>query len=123
MPDHLKIRNGTGKYILKKAVEDLLPREILNRPKMGFPTPLRQWLLSAQAAPLFAMLEQKGSVLDDVVDRRALQGLIARHKENREDATDRLWRLLNLHLWGEIFLHGRRELCFEPLLEAAPARI
>jgi asparagine synthase (glutamine-hydrolysing) len=119
VPDSLKIRNGTGKYILKKAVEDLLPAEILNRPKMGFPTPLRRWLLSEQAAPLFAMLEQKGGLLEDIVDRAALRELIERHRQDREDATDRLWRLVNLHLWGEIFLRGRQDLRHEPLLGGA----
>ena len=47
VPDQLKIRGGVQKYILKKAVEDLLPREIVYRKKMGFPTPLRQWLLDS----------------------------------------------------------------------------
>ncbi len=38
---------GTGKYILKRAVEDLLPREVIYRKKMGFPTPLRRWTAAA----------------------------------------------------------------------------
>ncbi len=41
VPDNLKIRDGEGKYILKRAVEDLLPHDIIYRKKMGFPTPLR----------------------------------------------------------------------------------
>ena len=45
IPNRLKIHGATQKYILKKAVEDLLPRNIVYRKKMGFPTPIRQWLL------------------------------------------------------------------------------
>jgi asparagine synthetase B (glutamine-hydrolysing) len=37
----MKIRDGKGKYILRKAVENLLPQEALTRNKMGFPTPLK----------------------------------------------------------------------------------
>ena len=44
VPDRMKLRGGIGKYILKRAVEDILPRDIVYRKKMGFPTPLRQWL-------------------------------------------------------------------------------
>jgi asparagine synthase (glutamine-hydrolysing) len=38
-----------------------------------------------------------------------VESLIARHRSGREDATDRLWRLLNLQIWGDLFLTGRRE--------------
>ncbi|MBI3682350.1 MAG: asparagine synthase (glutamine-hydrolyzing) [Acidobacteria bacterium] len=124
VPDRLKIRRGSGKYILKKAFEDLLPAEILNRPKMGFPTPLRQWLRSEAAAPLFAMLVQKGGLLSEVADLGAVGDLLDRHQQNLEDATDRLWRLLNLQIWGEIFLRGNRDFRLEPLLAgAAQARL
>ena len=52
----------------------------------------------------------------------ALDALLARHRANTEDATDRLWRLLNLQLWGEIFITGRRERVWDGLLpQPAPA--
>jgi asparagine synthase (glutamine-hydrolysing) len=38
-----------------------------------------------------------------------MDALIARHRSGHEDATDRIWRLLNLQLWGDLFLTGRRE--------------
>lgn len=43
IPDSLKVKNGRTKHILKKAVEDLLPEEIINRPKQGFGAPVMQW--------------------------------------------------------------------------------
>src|ERR1700691_676033 len=49
IPDSLKIRGATQKYVLKKAVEGLLPAEIIHRKKMGFPTPLRGWLMDPRA--------------------------------------------------------------------------
>lgn len=109
IPDSLKIRGGTQKYILKRAVEDLLPREIVHRKKMGFPTPVRQWLLDRRAEPLYAALRDRHGFLASIVDREVLESLITRHLSKQEDATDRLWRLLNLQLWGDLFLTGRRE--------------
>ncbi|MDP2997183.1 MAG: asparagine synthase C-terminal domain-containing protein, partial [Bryobacterales bacterium] len=109
LPGEMKLRGTTGKYIFKKAAEGLVPREILYRRKMGFPTPLRSWLGEAAAAPLFDLLRAPDGLLAAYVDRRALENLIGRHQSGAEDATDRIWRLLNLQLWGEIFLTGRRE--------------
>jgi asparagine synthase (glutamine-hydrolysing) len=109
IPDRLKIRRGTQKYVLKKAMEDLLPRSIVHRKKMGFPTPLRSWLSDPLAEPLYACLLSRDGLLAAHLDMHEVESLIARHRSGREDATDRLWRLLNLQIWGDLFLTGRRE--------------
>jgi asparagine synthase (glutamine-hydrolysing) len=108
VPARLKLRNGEGKYILKKAVEDLLPREIIYRKKMGFPTPLRQWLLDPRAHVLYDALRARDGLLAAYIDWSALDRLLERHKGGLEDATDRIWRLLNLQLWGDLFLTGKQ---------------
>src|SRR5258708_36983052 len=91
IPDRLKIRGGTQKYILKKAVEDLLPREITYRKKMGFPTPLRQWLLDPRAEPLYAALRWGDGLVAGRFDIRAAEPLILRHRSGFGAATDRIW--------------------------------
>ena len=103
IPDRLKIRGSEQKYVFKKAVEDLLPREIVYRRKMGFPTPLKQWLREPDAAPLLDSLADRNSFLSAYVKTDAVQALIAGHRSGLVDATDRLWRLLNLELWGQRF--------------------
>jgi asparagine synthase (glutamine-hydrolysing) len=119
IPDGLKIRGRTQKYILKAAIRDLLPRHSIHRRKMGFPTPLRQWLLDPRAEPLYAALRSRDGLLGAYLDRRELEALIQRHRSGREDATDRIWRLVNLQLWGDLFLTGRREFAWGRA--AAPA--
>ena len=109
IPDRLKIRGSTQKYVLKKAVEDLLPREIVYRKKMGFPTPLRQWLLDGRAEPLYAALRSRDGLVAAHLDMAEVEALIERHRSGLEDATDRIWRLLNLQIWGDMFLTGRRD--------------
>jgi asparagine synthase (glutamine-hydrolysing) len=123
VPDDLKLRNGEGKYIVKKAVEDLLPRDIIYREKMGFPTPLRQWLLDPKADELFSMLLSRDGLVAEHIDSAWLRTLIESHKARRQDATDRLWRLLNLQLWGDMFLTGKREQRWDGLLQPAHAAL
>jgi asparagine synthase (glutamine-hydrolysing) len=106
LPDELKLP-ANGKWVLKKAVEDLLPRDIIYRPKMGFPTPLRQWLSEPRAEELLERLCDPRGLLANYFELGKLRRLVDRHKARVEDATDRIWRLLNLQIWGDVFLRGR----------------
>lgn len=109
IPERLKIQGRVQKYILKSAVSGLLPRAIVHRKKMGFPTPLAQWLRDPQAEKLYARLLSRNGLVASQFDLREVNALIHRHRSGQEDATDRIWRLLNLQLWGDLFLTGRRE--------------
>jgi asparagine synthase (glutamine-hydrolysing) len=106
IPESLKIRGGEQKYILKKAVEDLLPREIVYRTKKGFPTPLRQWLRDPESVAW----NLKDGFLAEYIEPKIVEDMLARHRAGLEDCTDRLWRLLNLAHWGDIHFgrEGRR---------------
>lgn len=122
VPDHLKIRGGEQKYVLKKAVGDLLPHDIIYRKKMGFPTPLRQWLGDRQAAPLLDGLVSRDGFLASCLDLSSLTALLHRHRSGMEDATDRIWRLLNLQLWGDLYFTGKKEALLSSMTPTVPAR-
>jgi asparagine synthase (glutamine-hydrolysing) len=119
VPEHMKLRGTEGKYVVKKAIEGLVPNEIIYRKKMGFPTPIRQWLMDPRARHLFELLRAKDGLLAGYIEPAAMEGLLERHVSGQEDATDRLWRLLNVQLWGDLFLTGRRERHWEGLLATA----
>src|SRR5581483_1851235 len=68
MPDQMKLRGSTQKYVLKKAVNGLLPHGITHRKKMGFPTPLRQWLRDARAEPLYRALGSRDGLIAEYFD-------------------------------------------------------
>jgi len=108
VPAHLKIQGGEGKYIVKKAVEDILPHDIIYRTKMGFPTPLRSWLRSGEAEPLLRRLTASDTIAAPFLRRGPVEALLGRHRSGQEDGTDRIWRLLNLVVWGDLFFTGRR---------------
>ncbi|MBM3813756.1 MAG: asparagine synthase (glutamine-hydrolyzing) [Acidimicrobiia bacterium] len=102
VPDRLRIHGSEQKYILKKAVEDLLPHRIVYRVKKGFPTPLRQWLRGRDAESVLSPLSAPDGFLLHYVRVEAVQKLLERHHAGWEDGTDRIWRLLNLAHWGEM---------------------
>jgi len=107
MPEEVKIRGGRLKHVLKKAVSGLLPRDILERKKRGFGTPMGAWL-KQDLAPLV-----RGLLSETVIRRRGLfhfptvRELIGLHEANRVDGTDRLLALLNLEIWSRLYLDGR----------------
>ncbi|HEY6721997.1 MAG TPA: asparagine synthase C-terminal domain-containing protein, partial [Burkholderiales bacterium] len=107
MPEGVKIRGGRLKHALKEAVSGLLPRDILERKKRGFGTPMGAWL-KQDLAPLV-----RGLLSESVVRNRelfhfpAVQELIGLHEANRVDGTDRLLALLNLEIWSRLYLDRR----------------
>lgn len=114
VPDSLKLRGKTGKYLIKKVAEKYLPLDIIYRPKMGFPTPLRQWLREPSAETWFEKIVNRKSLVSAYLDTERVKGLLDRHRRGHEDATERIWRLLNLAIWGEIFLNGGGgDFCYE----------
>jgi len=94
LPSSLKLKGREGKYLLKKAFEPHLPREILYRPKMGFAVPLASWF----RGPLRERVREGilGSVLAEsgFFDQRFLRELVDHHQSGRRDNSAPIWSLL-----------------------------
>jgi asparagine synthase (glutamine-hydrolysing) len=94
LPASFKLRNGEGKYLLKKALEPYLPAEILYRPKMGFAVPLTTWF----RGPLRQAVRQAvlGPVLADTgwFNARYLRRMVEDHQSGRRDYSAPLWTLM-----------------------------
>jgi asparagine synthase (glutamine-hydrolysing) len=106
IPQRHQLRGLTGKNILKKAVEDLLPHSILYRPKLGFPTPWSGWLAGPQLDAIESTLLAPRSLQRGLFKRKAIELLFKEHRANYRDHYDRIWRLLNLELWHRVCLEG-----------------
>ncbi len=94
LPPSFKIRGQEGKYLLKKAMEPMLPRDILYRPKMGFAVPLARWFRGplkerVRQAVLGPRLEATGWF-----NRDCLESLIDAHQSGARDYSAPLWTLL-----------------------------
>ena len=106
IPREVQIHGLAGKRILKKAVEDLLPHEILYRQKLGFPTPWSGWLAGSRLETIREMLLEPRSLQRGYFRRDAIEKLFAEHRAKHRDNYDRIWRLLNLELWHRVCLEG-----------------
>ncbi len=104
MPDRLKLRGLTTKWVLRESMKDLLPPKILKRPKMGFPVPLAQWF----RGPFRWVLDEY--VLSATAARRGMfhnafvAQLVKRHQSGAEDNAQRLWALVNFEIWCRRFI-------------------
>jgi asparagine synthase (glutamine-hydrolysing) len=102
IPQHLQLGGFAGKRILKKAVEDLLPRSILYRPKLGFPTPWSRWLAGPQLDVIRNLVLEPRSLARGLFQPSAIERIFAEHRAGYRDHYDRIWRLLNLELWQRV---------------------
>jgi asparagine synthase (glutamine-hydrolysing) len=104
MPVNLKLRGLKRKYILKRAAESLLPRDVVWRKKAGFGAPVRSWLRGA----LRPMVEDLLS--EETVRRRGLfrpeevRRIIDANLSGREDYNLQVFQLLTLELWQRTFM-------------------
>jgi asparagine synthase (glutamine-hydrolysing) len=106
LPVDLRLRGLSGKYLLKRAMQGLLPEQILHRQKLGFNIPYKIWLrhelrelLLDALAP--ARLQQQGLFRPSYV-----QTLVHEHLEGIRDHAHKLWQLLIFQLWAERYLFG-----------------
>jgi len=106
IPRKFQVQGLSGKRILKKAVQDLLPHEILYRKKLGFPTPWSRWLNGSQLQEIRNLLLEPRSMNRTFFKRPAIERLFDEHKAGHFDHCDRIWRLLNLELWHRVCIEG-----------------
>ena len=109
IPREVQLKGLSGKHILKKAVEDLLPHSILYRPKLGFPTPWSGWLAGPRLDSIEKLLLEPRSMERGFFKPDAVKRLFAEHRSKHRDNYDRIWRLLNLELWHRVCLEGESE--------------
>ena len=109
IPAAHQIKGMAGKFILKEAVEDLLPHDIIYRKKMGFPTPWAYWLAGPQLQQIETLLTEPRSAARGLFRPEAISRIFAEHRSGHRDHGNRIWRLLNLELWQRACLEGDLE--------------
>jgi asparagine synthase (glutamine-hydrolysing) len=107
IPQSIKLRGGNLKHVMKAALADVLPRDILERRKRGFGTPMGAWFKGALAPMLRQLLSRDSIERRGVFSHPAVAALIDAHEANRIDGTDRLLALLNFEIWARLYLDAR----------------
>ena len=103
LPLDQKITRTTTKYALRRALEPIVPSHVLNRPKLGFPVPIRHWL---QAGELLDWAHEMlaTSRTDELIDIPAVRRMLDEHLAGTSDHSRRLWTVLIFMLWHAIFV-------------------
>lgn len=99
MPSSLKMKGRETKYILKKAMEGLVPREILYREKQGFGVPIGEWINNQLRDRINDDLADSRSIGRGYFDSRYINTLLKEHANGRRDHANSLWMLWMLELW------------------------
>jgi asparagine synthase (glutamine-hydrolysing) len=109
IPEDLKLRGATTKYVLKKAMERYLPPSVLYRSKTGFGAPLRQWIAEDLQHPIEVLLGRKQLERRGLFDPATVERVLAENERDEADHAYLIYALLNLELWLETFVDRRGE--------------
>jgi len=106
IPGRFKLRGWQTKAVLRAALRDLVPREILTRRKMGFPVPVGRWF----RGPFWPVVEElvlgPRAIERGLFEPSVLRRLAEEHRAGTAEHGARLWHLANLEIWQRLFLDG-----------------
>ena len=109
LPPDLKIRRRETKYLLKRAVRDLLPAAVIERPKQGFGVPIDCWLRGALRDTVHDVLLDARTLRRDYFREPVVRRLLDEHGRGIRNWHSELWSLLVLELWHRMFVDRRPE--------------
>ena len=108
IPPELRLRNGTTKYIFKRALRGLLPDEIIDRPKRGFGVPLGRWFRGQLGDFVRDLLLSETSRRRGIFNTAYIEQLVHQHEKGRERDIQ-LWTLISFELWCRTVLDSSRK--------------
>ena len=101
VPLKMKIRNGTGKWLLRKLLAKHVPQELFERPKMGFAIPLDSWLRGPLRDWAEDLLSKKRLNEEGMFDASVIRRTWARHLEGKPGVAHQLWDILVYQSWAQ----------------------
>lgn len=107
IPSRLKIKGLKRKFILKKAVERILPKEVIYRKKAGFGAPIRSWLRGPLKPMIDDLLSKESVKRRGLFSPSAVRRLIQDYESGKEDLSLHIFNLLTLEIWFTQFLDNQ----------------
>jgi asparagine synthase (glutamine-hydrolysing) len=104
LPGRLKLNGFTTKWIFKKTMDRLLPRQNIYRRKEGFSIPIKHWLRTELREMLFDFLSPKRIADGGFFDNRPIENMLGLHMEGKKNFSHQLWALLVFEIWKENYL-------------------
>src|SRR4030095_16114532 len=105
LPSSLKLRDGVGKWVLRRAIQPRVPPSVLSRPKQGFDVPIREWFRGPLSYRLDELLREQSAIYE-WMEPRAVRRIVNEHRIGRRDHARTIWRLLMLDRWCRALANG-----------------
>lgn len=106
IPPEMKMKWFRKKYLLKKAVKPLLPREVINHRKQGFVGPMTQWLKTDLKAYTLETLSEGSLIRHDFFSHNVIETILKEHLSGREIHDTLIWSLLVFQKWYDIYVEN-----------------
>jgi asparagine synthase (glutamine-hydrolysing) len=106
LPERLKLRGWTTKYILRQSMKNVLPEQILSRPKMGFPVPIGTWFRGPYSSVIDEYVLGSRALERGIFAPDFVRDIVRRHQSGGENHDERLWALVNFEMWQRRFFDG-----------------
>jgi len=106
IPSNLKLKDLTGKYIHKKAMEKWLPREIVYRKKKGFVNPVDEWLRDKMVFFVNDLLLGKKFACQEYFHSDYIKLMLQKHNERKEDFQRQIFLLISFEMWYQQFINN-----------------
>jgi asparagine synthase (glutamine-hydrolysing) len=107
---HFKLRDGVGKYVLKRAAEPYLPHDLIHRKKQGFGAPMEEWFQEGDFGPrCLAAFKRSRLAREGFFDNAYFTELLEGQMQGRGGYSFHLWTVLNAVLWHESWIEGRED--------------
>jgi asparagine synthase (glutamine-hydrolysing) len=105
IPLEEKVTRETTKHALRQALRDIVPGHVLNRPKLGFPVPIRHWLRDDLYDWARGIIDDSGTA--EFLDLAAVHRMLDEHRTGPRDHSRRIWAVVMFMIWHGIFIEQR----------------
>lgn len=104
IPPEMKLKGFRKKYLLKKAVQDMLPSEVINHRKQGFVGPMTSWLKTDLKSYVLESLSQKNLARHGLFNEKVITRLIHEHFSGKEIHDTLIWSLIVFQAWFDLYI-------------------
>lgn len=105
IPEKYRVKGSTTKYVLREAMRGIIPASVVDRPKLGFPVPLKHWIKDPLYEPIRETLASGD--LSPWIDQKAAIRLLDEHRTGKIDYSRKIWALYIFAHWHEQFMQAR----------------
>src|SRR4030043_1935330 len=106
IPPSLKLRGITKKYLLKKAAERILPKEIIYRKKKGFSVPLAVWFRDSLKEYVKEILNEQNLKDTGMINRKYVEHIIEEHSSGKANHDEKIYMLISFVIWYKKYFPG-----------------